>query len=33
MRLIDVPVVTDGASASVIIDMQTCNAVCFIDRS
>jgi hypothetical protein len=31
--VIDVPAATGGASAKVIADPQTRNAVCFLDRS
>ena len=33
VHVIDVPLATDGASAKVIADPQTRNAVCFLDRS
>jgi hypothetical protein len=33
VHVIDVPLTTDGASAKVIADPQTRNAVCFLDRS
>jgi len=33
VRVIDVPLATDGASAKVIADPQTRNAICFLDRS
>jgi pyruvate,water dikinase len=33
VHVIDVPAATDGASAKVVADPQTRNAVCFLDRS
>jgi hypothetical protein len=33
MHVIDVPLTTDGASAKVIADLQTRNAICFLERS